>query len=49
MPENINNLNRVAGLKDTLIEKRVSENSINAIEKALRNGLVFRTASDLGS
>lgn len=48
MPENINNLNRLADLKDTLTEKRVSENSIKAIQKALKNGLVFRRASDLG-
>ena len=47
MPENINNLNRLAELKNDLIEKRVSESSVGAIEKALRNGLVFRRAADL--
>src|SRR5215216_4748960 len=48
MAENINNLNRLTDLKTTLLEKRVSENSVKAIEKALRGGLVFRRAADLG-
>ena len=47
MAQNINNLSRLPELKIALVEKRVSENSINAIEKALRNGMVFRRASDL--
>jgi hypothetical protein len=48
MAENINNLLRLADLKTTLLEKRVSESSVKAIEKALRGGLVFRRAADLG-
>jgi hypothetical protein len=47
MSENINNLRRLREVRNTLVESNVSERSIGAIEKALRNGLVFRRAADL--
>lgn len=47
MSENINNLQRSKEVRKTLIEKNVSENTIGTIEKALKNGLVFRRAADL--
>lgn len=47
MKENINNLRRIDEVRKTLVEKNVSDNSIGTLEKALKNGLVFRRAADL--
>jgi len=47
MKENINNLQRSTEVRKALVEKNVSENTIGTIEKALKNGLVFRRAADL--
>ena len=48
MSENINNLKRLREVRNALVENNVSEKSIGAIEKALKNGMVFRRAADLG-
>ncbi|RYF90906.1 MAG: hypothetical protein EOO03_02655 [Chitinophagaceae bacterium] len=48
MKENINNLHRLTDLKKTLVEKNVSANAISSIEKALKKGITFSRAADLG-
>lgn len=47
MKENINNLQRIGEVRKALVDSNVSENSIATIEKALRNGLVFKRPADL--
>ena len=47
MKENINNLRRAKEVRKALTENNISDNSIAAIEKAVKNGLVFRRAADL--
>src|SRR6185436_1334027 len=47
MKENINNLRRGREVRKLLADHNVSAHSIETIEKALKNGLVFRNAADL--
>jgi len=47
MKENINNLRRAKEVRTALTESNISDSSIAAIEKAVKNGLVFRKAADL--
>ncbi|MBV6439257.1 MAG: hypothetical protein DYG98_24230 [Haliscomenobacteraceae bacterium CHB4] len=47
MKPNINDQNKLQELKQVLADKKISNKTINSIEKALKSGMVFKNPGDL--